>query len=1405
MKNLLVFIALFSCMSAFAQPANDECTAATSLGTLGAPANCGNGIKKGAVTNVAGTNVAATPGSPYVYLTGCNQAQQANDVWYSFVAPTNGYGLTIKITGGTLANPNMALYSGTNCDSLTGIDCVVGVNDTASITVGSGVIPGQTYYLQVSGNVGQSGTFNLAINAFQNCADCLNSASLTVTPLPVNGTYQAGQVVSFCFHITKWTQTANNWLHGVQMAFGPGWNLASLTTSPPPPYLSTAAMEGGGTPATCGNWAYYPAGETSSATGTSYPAGFYFNGGYTFSAVTGLPSGCTSAADGNPGNNFGDGISNPLTSTNVYTPPANEWNFCWTIAVETGCNPGVSLSVQVTTTGDGESGAWSNPGCANDPVTNFTALITCCPPTMASTPTCSGTNNGTVTATPVGNAGPYTYTWSSGGQTTAQETGVPTGPYTVTVVDANQCSSSASVTVAADVTPVSNAGNAISFCSGGTGNIGTAATGGYTYAWSPTNGLNSATASNPTVTLTNVTANPVTTAYTVTTTSAAGCTASATVNVTVDPIPVPLASNTGPYCLGNTIQLGATGGGTYSWSGPGGFTSASQTPTLAGATAAMAGVYTVTVTSASNCTATSSTTVGINASLVPVVTNTGPYCLGATVQLGAAGGTTYQWSGPNGFTSASQAPTINGATLAMAGTYNVTATNPNGCSGTGTTTVVVNPSPTPTASNTGPYCITSTIQLAATGGSTYAWSGPNAYTSANQNPSITNATVAMTGAYNVTVTDAHGCTATASTQVLVTSTLTPIVSNTGPYCTGNTITLNVQGGIVYTWSGPNAFSSASQSPTITGASATVAGAYNVTATDANGCSGTGSTTVVVNPLPTPTASNTGPYCGGTSIQLGALGGTTFAWSGPSAYTSSSQTPAIPNATVAMAGTYNVTVTDANNCSATTSTTVVVNPAPVVNAGPAALITCTTAQPSLNAAAIPAGDTYNWGGPGIVSGGTTATPVVNIVGNYILTVTDGNNCSATGSATVTADVTPPGVTAGTGGTLTCTIQSITLTATSPVANATFVWSNGINVAANPVTTANTYTVTATDPGNGCTASSSSIVTTNTATPDVNAGPAETLGCLSGIRLAGSSSTTNAVYNWSGGSITSGATTATPLVSMTGTYTLTVSDPANGCTASASTQVNPSPVPVISGQVVDNPCPNVFLGQVSAFVSSGTPPYSYLWSNGARVAEIGMLAGGTYNVTVTDSLSCTASATYTIFDGSYAVIAEHNATINLGQSVELTGTVIGGSGTYTYIWNPSYHLSCQECQNTIATPYVTHSYVLQATDTNGCTGYDTVVVTVIPIHTVFIPNAFTPNGDGNNDYFNVFGDLNLVQLLQTRIFDRWGELVFESNDVNFKWDGTYKGQKMNPQVLVYEIHAVFLDGFTELFKGTVTLVR
>lgn len=447
---------------------------------------------------------------------------------------------------------------------------------------------------------------------------------------------------------------------------------------------------------------------------------------------------------------------------------------------------------------------------------------------------------------------PTSWTWSFPGGTpstsSVQNPGQvcfsSPGTYTIslTACNSNGCNT-ATKNITVNASPNVSVNN-LTFCAGTGGTLN--ATGASTYTWSPATGLSATTGSS-------VTANPTaTTTYTVTGTTS-GCSSSTTTTVTVNPVPAAGSSNTGPYCSGNTIQLSSSGGTSYSWTGPNGFTSSLQNPTISSSTAGMSGSYTVTVTDA-GCSSNSVTVVVVNNTPVSSASNTGPYCSGENILLSSSGGTSYSWTGPNGFTSSLQNPVLSSSTLLMSGTYTVTVTDGN-CSSVSTTNVSVSSPPVAGSSNTGPYCEGDDIFLSASGGSSYSWSGPGGFTSSLQNPVINGSVTGMAGVYSVVV-GIGTCFDNSATTVVVNPLPNAFASNSGPYCVGEDISLNATGGTSYAWTGPNGFTSSSQNPTITNSTAVDAGVYSVMVSDGT-CDATSNTSVIVNNLPVNTVTVNG--------------------------------------------------------------------------------------------------------------------------------------------------------------------------------------------------------------------------------------------------------------------------------------------------------------------------------------------------------------------------------------------------------------------------------------------------------------------------------------------------------------------------------------------------------------------
>lgn len=603
-------------------------------------------------------------------------------------------------------------------------------------------------------------------------------------------------------------------------------------------------------------------------------------------------------------------------------------------------------------------------------------------------------------------------------------------------------------------------GNTI--CAGQSVTYTNTSVGATTFSWTFPGGSPGTGSTSPIV-VTYATAGTYTTTLTATNVSGSN---TSTQTITVNAIPTNTASNTGPYCAGATIQLNATAGATdYDWTGPNSFVqNNTQNPTIPSSSTLNTGVYTVTITNASGCTATATTSVTVNAIPTANATNGGPYCEGATIQLNSVGGSaTDDWAGPSYTQNNLQNPTRPSATLAMAGTYTVTVTNGAGCSATSTTSVVVNTNPTASATNTGPYCSGATIQLNSVGGTaTDDWTGPLAYAQSNtQNPTIPSSTTGMGGVYVVTVTNGAGCTATATTTVVVNPTPASTASNTGPYCPGSTIQLNSGGGTSYSWSGPSAFSNGTQNPTIPSASIANDGVYTVTVTTGS-CSSTSTTTVIVANTGSATASNTGAYCEGETIDLNTIsGGVGYAWTGPNSFSDNIQNPNITSATTIMAGTYSVTVTFVGGCTSSATTTV------TVNTNPAAPIITLSGSPTFcSGNSIDLTSSYASGNTWSTSA-TTSAITVNSGGTYVVTFTDGNGCSNSASQVVIVNSLPT-VTQSALGNICLTYAPVILSGGSPAGGSYSGTGVSLGQFDPGVSGTGTFNVTYTfTDGNGCT--------------------------------------------------------------------------------------------------------------------------------------------------------------------------------------------------------------------------------------------------------------------------------------------------------------------------------------------------
>jgi gliding motility-associated-like protein len=413
------------------------------------------------------------------------------------------------------------------------------------------------------------------------------------------------------------------------------------------------------------------------------------------------------------------------------------------------------------------------------------------------------------------------------------------------------------------------------------------------------------------------------------------------------------------------------------------------------------------------------------------------------------------------------------------------------------------------------------------------------------------------------------------------------------------------------------------------------------------------------------------------------------------------------------------------------------------------------------------------------------------------------------------------------TLTCAQQMIVLDATGSIPNTSgiFTWTNingdtlG-NASTLPVTSAGQYILTLIDPANGCTSDDTvTVVDISNALEVADAAdvvlPCEITGGSLGVSLVTPS--TGVTYQWQsiGGQI-NGNTTGTQIdFTGPGLYIVAATNAAM-CTDSDTIVVTAAVGPTgLAVESSDASCESVADGTVVlGMITGGTPPYA-IFVNGIETPQLQLenLAAGNYLIQVEDAFGCMLDTTILIEAGEeVSVDLEAAVNIKQGQSAELEAVVnIPLNEIESVVWSPSSDLSCDTCLITMASPPVTSTYTVTVTDIFGCIGTAQVLIRVADGTLIFIPNVITPgNGDNINDFITVFSNNSETRIHSLRIFDRWGELVFERTEFlpnipSLGWDGTFKGQLVNPGVFVYKVELETRPGIVEILTGDVTVVR
>jgi gliding motility-associated-like protein len=1110
-------------------------------------------------------------------------------------------------------------------------------------------------------------------------------------------------------------------------------------------------------------------------------------------------------------------------------------------------SPGATTTYTVTgTTASGCTGTASVTVTVN---ANLSPTITAVPSSI-----CEGSSTSlTAGNVPVGS----TYNWSTGSTTNPLNVSpAATTSYQVTATDGNGCTGTATVSVTINPNPIiTPTATPSSICIGTSSSISaTSSVGGTTYTWDQ--GLGAGTS--------HIVSPAVTTTYTVTGTTANGCTGSGQLTVTVisvsDPTGIndtvcfgdiatvgvsgstgnyswydliaggtllgtgntyttpPLSATTTYYveassgaptnclsnripvlavvvgpvipdagidqdiCFGDNINLTATGGTSYQWS-------TGQTNSTISVSPGTTTTYIVTVTDGL-CSGTDDVVITVNPN--PIITPTATpssICLGTSSTISATssvGGTTYTWDQGLG------AGTSHIVSPAVTTTYTVTGSTASGCTGTFNVTITVNPNPTITTSaSPTAICVGSSSTLSTTSsvsGTTYNWS-----TGSTTNP--LSVSPLSTTTYTVTGTTASGCTGTSQVTVTVNSNLTPtITAAPSSICEGNSTSLtagNVPVGSTYNWSTGSTLNPLNVTPAATTS-------YQVTATDGNGCTGTATVSVTVNPNPviSPTATPSA-ICLGTSSTLSAsssVGGTIYSWDqGLGAGTNHIVSPTVTT-------TYTITGTTANACTGTATVNVTVNPNPTISVIASPDSICSGTSSTLTSSSSIVGTNYAWSNGATTTNTQSVSPTVNTT--YTVTGTTASGC--TGSTTVSIFIKPdilPVITANPAAI--CLGNSSDITVSNIPSGSSFIWDNSSTT--NPLTVSplvtTTYSVTATTL-EGCTGTTGIQVVVNPLPQIQVLNDTVCTGNIGSLLASGA-----LTYLWSN------TTTANPLTdnpSVTTIYTVTGTD-GNGCSATEQGEIYVVDPPILVLSSTDAHC-NQSDGSVTVVASGGTGVYMYSWNTTpiSTTSTVNNVPPGTYSVTVTDN-GCASVTSVNVgnISGPIAAFIADPTEANINEDIIFTDLSIGAidwnwdfdDGGTSILQNPTHAYASQGI----------YEVWLYIEDNNGCIDSTTARIIINQLFTIYIPNAFSPDGNGVNEIFIPSGMGIDEDRYVMQIYDRWGNRIFETTDIGIGWDGNIEGQEISEMdkmsaVFVYYIK-LYEDGtdVSHEYRGTITLLK
>ena len=714
--------------------------------------------------------------------------------------------------------------------------------------------------------------------------------------------------------------------------------------------------------------------------------------------------------------------------------------------------------------------------------------------------------------------------------------------------------------------------------------------------------------------------------------------------------------------------------------------------------------------------------------------------------------------------------------------------------------------PTITAGSNSPICSGQALNLTTTANPTgtynYAWTGPNGFTSIIQNPTIASPTVAASGNYTVVVTVPNCGTANASTTVVV---------NPGPTITANPITICQNGtggtltassttpGGVWTWS---------QNGTVLGSGASLSVNPTTTTTytveySANGCTSTSNVVVTVEPSPQPQVVNDS-ICSG---QAGALfvsnvsAGGTYLWSTGATTASLNDSPIVNT-------TYSVVFTSVNGCvSPSVSANIIVKPNPVVTVANDTI--CIGSSTTLTSTVDLAGGTYSWSP--LPSTGNSITVTPNATSTYTVVYTL-QGCTGTASSTVLVNPIPV---ASTSNTTICFGDIATLNANANLPNGTYLWSTGETTSSIQVSPASTTTYSVAYTLNNCTSPSVNALVTVNPIPVVTINN-ETICDGDNVTLTASPNLTGGSYTWGPLNVPGGANQT---LSPSNDTTLTVIYTLLNCPslpASGTVTVNPLPVVTFNSNIIEGCAPLSV-----TFTASDQTNATYNWSTSNSLTSTGGTAnivfpvGGTYDVTLaaTTINGCFDSNTETNYiyvenlpDANFE--SPISVFTNEAQYVQFSNF---STGATNYVWNFGDGQSSTDFEPSHIFQSTMNGYTIHLTALTDLNCLDSTSFSIGYQYNelYYIPNSFTPDGDQNNQifmpiFYSGYDPLNF----EMQIYNRWGEVIYETRNVLFGWDGSVGAEGLDAPEGVYTYRIVYKNPDLDerkVITGTVNLIR